>query len=34
MDYAHYPINALAGAVVVVMLDRWANVQMLDSANY
>src|SRR5438132_13946865 len=34
MDHLHYKFDANPGDVIEVMLDRAANVQLLDPANY
>lgn len=34
MDYLHYEFDASQGDVIEVTLDRAANVQLLDPANY
>jgi hypothetical protein len=34
MNYLHYEFDARAGDVIEVTLDRAANVQLLDPANY
>jgi hypothetical protein len=34
MDHLHYEFDANDGDVIKVTLDRAANVQLLDSANY
>jgi Domain of unknown function (DUF1883) len=34
MDHLHYEFDANDGDVIEVTLDRAANVQLLDSANY
>ena len=34
MDFLHYSVNAGSGDIVVVTLDRRANVMLLDDVNF